>query len=103
MKKLTVSAFCVFILFLLSHGTIPDEKTLADTQSKIILPLDQVQEDLPGPDSDDKKSPFILNTFVLLTLTAFFTFKEFRTNKTTGLFSFLTAVFFQSNYVVKPL
>ncbi|MBS8266684.1 hypothetical protein DYI25_19860 [Mesobacillus boroniphilus] len=103
MKKLTVSVLSLFILLILSHGTIPDEKIHADTQSKIILPLDQIQENLPGPDSDDKKSPFVLSTFVLFTLTAFYMLYNSRTDKITGLFSFLTAVFFQSNYVIKPL
>lgn len=104
MKKLTISALSLFILFLLSHGTIPAEKIqVFDSKSKIILPLDQVQEDLPGPDSNDKKYPLVLFTVFLLTLTAFFTFQNLRTDKITGFFSFLTAVFFQSNYVSKPL
>lgn len=102
MKKLTMSALSLFILFLLAHGTLPAQKNLAvDAKSKVILPMEQVHEQLPGPDLDDKKTLFILNVFVLLISTITFTQINHRVTKFGSQFSFLTAVFFQSNYVIK--
>jgi hypothetical protein len=105
-KKLTVYALSMLMLvaFLLGNGILPAEKGKAlDTKSKIILPLDQVHEKLPGPDTDDKKTTFITLTLLLITLVSFFLTKDYPTNAFSTLFSFLTAVFFQSNYVIKPL
>ncbi len=100
MKKLTMSMLSLFILILLAHGTLPAEKNLAvDTKSKVILPMEQIHEELPGPDLDDKKIPFIQYAFVLLLSTVAFTLKIHRVIRFESLFSFLTAVFFQSNYV----
>ncbi|MBT2685217.1 hypothetical protein [Bacillus sp. ISL-37] len=102
MKKLTVSVLSLFILLLLGHGTLPAEKISTwASKSKGILPIEQVHEELPGPDFNEKKIPFILSTVVLLHLTLLFALIDVRVNRVVSLFSFLTAVFFQSNYVIK--
>lgn len=106
MKRLTVSALSMFMLFafLLGTGILPDEKIKAlDTKSKIILPSDHVDENLPGPDTDDKKNTFNLHPLLLITLVSLILIKDYPSNAFSALFAFLTAVFFQSNYVIKPL
>jgi hypothetical protein len=101
-KKLTMSVFSLFFLILLAHGAFPAEKIIAnDTKSKIILPIEQIHEGIPGPDLDDKKTPFIPSTFVLLFLTISYILIESSVIRHENSHSFLTAVFFQSNYVIK--
>jgi hypothetical protein len=105
-KKLTVSALSMFMLFafLLGNGIHPAEKIKAlDPKSKMILPGDHVDENLPGPDTDDKKNTFISHTLLLITLVSLFLIKDYPSNAFSALFAFLTAVFFQSNCVIKPL
>ena len=104
MKKLTLSALSLFVLFLLSHGALPAEKLKTfEPKSKAIISLDQMHEDLPGPDKEDKKVASLLPAAILLTFTIFSIITVYKTNRISILFAFLTAVFFQSNYVIKPL
>ncbi|WP_079505490.1 hypothetical protein [Mesobacillus jeotgali] len=102
MKKLTMSVFSLFILILLAHGAFPAEKVIAnDAKSKVILPIEQIHEGIPGPDLDDKKTPFIPSTFVLLYLTISYILVGSSVIRHENSLSFLIAVFFQSNYVIK--
>jgi hypothetical protein len=103
-KKLTVSTLGFLILFAFSLSTPPlhAEKAL-DAKVSVFIASDQIHEDLPAPDSDEKKLPYISQTVILLLLVLFIFYKYFPTGSFSALFAFLTAVFFQSNYVIKPL
>lgn len=104
MKKLTISALSLFILFLLSHGAFPAEKLKAfESKSKAIISMDQMHEDLPGPEKEDKKVAFIFPAAEHIALASPSILTVYKTNRISVLSTFLTAVFFQSNYVIKPL
>lgn len=103
-KKLMNYSLSLFILLLLSHSALPAEKLkLFEPKSKAIISMDQMHEDAPGPGKEDKQAAFIPPVFVLLVLTIFISKTIDRTNRNTALAAFLTAVFFQSNYVISPL
>jgi hypothetical protein len=96
-----MSVFSLFILIFFAHGAFPAEKIIAiEAKTKVILPLEQVHEGVPGPEWDDKNPP-ILSTFVLLYITISYMQIDSRVIRHENLLSFLTAVFFQSNYVIK--
>ena len=103
-KKLMIYSLSLFILLLLSHGALPAEKLkLFEPKSKAIISLDQMNEDASGPSKEDKQVAFIQPVFILLVLTSFLSKTIYRTNRISAFAAFLTAVFFQSNYVIKPL
>lgn len=104
MKRLIICALSLFVLFLLSHGALPAEKLKAfEPKSKAIVSLDQMHEDPLGPEKEDKKVASIPPTIKHLPFTSFSSITGFKTNRISAFSTFLTAVFFQSNYVVKPL
>ncbi|MBT2662005.1 hypothetical protein [Bacillus sp. ISL-45] len=104
MKKLTIYSLSLFILLLLSYGALPAEKLkLFEPKSKAIIAMDQMHEDGSGPGKEDKQVAFIPPVFVLLVLTSFLSKTIYRTNRISAFAAFLTAVFFQSNYVIKSL
>lgn len=106
MNKLQTSVLSLLLLFtfLLSHGTLHPEKVKAfGTKAKAIILLDQAPEDLSGPDTDDKKAFTLLCTLSILLTIQPYICRRIPANAFTSIFAFLTAVFFQSNYVVKPL
>lgn len=105
MKKLRTSALSLLLLFtfLLTHGTLPAEKVKAfGTKTKAILLVDKAAEDLPDPDTSDKKTFTIFYTIVALLFIQPYNSRR-PANAFTTFFAFLTAVFYQSNYVIKPL
>jgi hypothetical protein len=103
-KKLTVSTLVLLILFAFSlpQAVLYADKAL-DGKVSVFIASDQIHEDLPGPDSDEKKLPYISQTVILILSVRFIFYKFFPSGSFSSLFSFLTAVFFQSNYVIKPL
>jgi CRISPR/Cas system CMR-associated protein Cmr1 (group 7 of RAMP superfamily) len=103
-KKLTIYSLSLFILLLLSHSALPAEKLkLFEPTSNAIINMDQMHEDASGSGKEDKQVAFIQAVFILLVLTSFLSKTIYRTNRISALASFLTAVFFQSNYVIKSL
>ncbi|RSD26687.1 hypothetical protein [Mesobacillus subterraneus] len=103
MKKLLLPLF-LFSLVLISHGSLPAEKAKpVDDQAKVIISMEHIHEELPGSQHDDKKSPFALTPVALLVLTGVLLKKQYQYNRTAFKPPFLTPVFFQSNYVIKPL
>ncbi|MEH7441246.1 hypothetical protein V7201_02830 [Bacillus sp. JJ1122] len=106
MKKLRTSALSLLLLFtfLLTHGTLPAEKVKAfGTKTKAILLVDKAAEDLPEPDTSDKKAFTIFYPIVALLFIQSYISRRIPANAFTTFFAFLTAVFYQSNYVIKPL
>ncbi|MGA9225368.1 MAG: hypothetical protein WB217_03405 [Mesobacillus sp.] len=106
MNKLRTSALSLLLLFtfLLTHGTLPAEKVNAfGTKTKAVLLVDKASEDLPDPTTSDKKTFTIFYTIVALLFIQPSISRRIPANAFTALFAFLTAVFFQSNYVIKPL
>ncbi|WP_102261445.1 hypothetical protein [Mesobacillus jeotgali] len=104
MKKLMIFFLSLFILLLLSHGALPAEKLkFFEPTSKAIISMDQMHEDASGAGKEDKQVAFIQPVFVLLILTSFLCKTIYRTNRISALAAFLTAVFYQSNYVIKSL
>jgi hypothetical protein len=103
-KKLTISTLSLLILLLLSHGALPAEKPNAfETKSKAIIALDSLHEEIPGPEKEDKKAAFIQHASEQLALTSLSVTTLYGLTGISSLSAFLTAVFFQSNYVIKPL
>lgn len=106
LKKRTAFALGLLIFFsvTLGQGSFPTAKLskLAPT-AHIILPLEPIVEDLlPFDDNDNKvysiiyiAIPFLLVSHCINYVISFISFTFF--------FAFLTAVFFQSNYVINPL
>lgn len=106
MKKLRTSVLSLLLLFtfLLTHGTLPAEKVKTfGTKTKAILLVDKATEDLPDPDTSDKKTFTIFYTIVSFLFIQPSITRRIPVNAFTAIFAFLTAVFYQSNYVIKPL
>lgn len=106
MKKLTVSTLGLIILVvvLLGHSTFPEANhNKIDLNAKMILQMDQTHEDLPLFDPDNDSAQSLLNTVIPLLFIRLFFNKDFPANACSSIFAFLTAIFFQSNYVISPL
>jgi hypothetical protein len=102
-KASTLSLLFLFTLFLL-HGFLPAEKVKAyDMKAKAVILLDQAPEDLAGQDSDEKKTFISLSTLALLLLIQHFLITHNPSNNFKAIRAFLLAVFYQSNYVIRPL
>jgi hypothetical protein len=105
-NKLSRTAFCLITLFtfLLSHGVLLSEKVISyDTKAEAIILMDQAPEDLTGPDDDHKKAFIIVAALTVLLVIQLSISRRIPANAFTTVFAFLTAVFYQSNYVIKPL
>lgn len=106
LKKLTVSTLGLIILVvvLLWHGTFPAANQYKiDLNAKMILQMDQTHEDLPLLDPDNDTAQSLLNTVIQLLFIRLFFNKDFPANACSSIFAFLTAIFFQSNYVFNSL
>lgn len=101
MKKLTISALSLFILLMFSHGAVSAGKFKEfEPKSKAVISLDQIHEDLPGPEKEVKKVAFLQSAVVLLTISGYLIITKSMINRISSFSAFLTAVFFQSNYVI---
>lgn len=104
MKKLTVSKLVLLILFAfsLTPAVFHTEQTLDGKVSVITAPA-EIHEDLPAPDSDEKKTSLISQTITLILSTQYIFYKFFPEGSFSALFAFLTTVYFQANYMIKPI
>lgn len=107
MFKQKASALSLLLLFtfFLIHGFVPaDSLKVFDVKAKAVILLDQAPEEVVAPDLLDKKFFTIIS---ILTISLFLqlcsgTHSSLSKNYK-AISHFLIAVFYQSNYVIKPL